>query len=230
MEISLDDAIRKIQRLAIKEVKDRYIVGLGSGSTVAGFVKVLASYIKNKGLNIRVIPSSLQIQLVAEGCGLAIEEPSKTSKLDLVVDSADQVDEGLNLIKGGGGALFREKILISAAERTIILIDEKKYSKRLNKPVPVELSPFARSFVFKRLIEIGGKPKLRANEKGYPILTENSNIIFDTDFKEIEDPPSLEKSIKEISGVVEVGLFTKNIHAVYKANEDGSVTVLSSKL
>ncbi|MEM4298169.1 MAG: ribose 5-phosphate isomerase A [Nitrososphaerota archaeon] len=230
IKISLQDAIKRMERLVVDEVKDGFIVGLGSGSTVARFIETLASRIKECGLKVRFVPSSLQIQLVADKFGLSLEDPGKVSGLDLTVDSADQVDEGLNLIKGGGGALLREKVLISASKKTIILIDEKKYSKKLNRAVPIEVLPFARSFVFEQLKAMNGKPQLRVNEKGYPILTENSNLIFDTEFGEIEDPSSLERKVKEIPGIIEVGIFTKNIHRVVMAKEDGSVAVLSSRL
>jgi ribose 5-phosphate isomerase A len=229
MIIHREAAIRKMTTVVVKTVRDGYVVGLGSGSTVTEFVKILSSYIQHKSLAIRIVPSSLQIQMMAEQAALRVEELNQLSKIDLTVDGADQVDQHFNLIKGGGGALFRERILMTAAQRTIILVDETKFVERLNKPVPIEVSPFARSFVVERLKCMDGYPRIRVDSRSYPSITENGNIIIDTDFGIINDPAQLEARIKNIPGVIEVGIFTTHVNTIYKACGDGSIVKFSVK-
>jgi ribose 5-phosphate isomerase A len=129
------------------------------------------------------------------------------------------------MIKGGGGALLREKVLISAANKVVILADDTKFVNRLTQPVPIEIHKFARSFLLKRLKEIGGSPKLRTMDKGYPYVTENGNIVLDTSFNSIGNVRNKEIELKNIPGVLEVGLFTRaNIY--YKAKNDGSFEII----
>lgn len=229
ISIQKEDNIRKMVSVAMKNVKDGYIIGLGSGSTVAEFVRVLSSYVQRNNIEIRVIPSSLQIQIVAEESNLKVESSNLIPEINLTFDGADQVDSKFNLIKGGGGALFRERILMAAAQRTFILVDETKFAEKLDKPVPIEVSHFARSFVFNKLSLLNGKPQLRLNSKGYPNVTENTNIIFDTDFGVIHDPVKLESQIREIAGVIDAGIFVTNVDTIYKACKDGRVEELYIK-
>lgn len=223
MRIPLELAIRKMADVAIEHVKDAQTIGLGSGSTVAEFVRALANYAKERHLQIRIVPSSLQIQMVAEEAGLEVDTSNRFARLDVTIDGADQVDAEFNLIKGGGGALFKERVLMAEARRTIILADETKFSKNLDKPVPVEVSPFARTLVADRLMSLGGRPQIRLNKKGYPYVTENANVVFDADFGVIVNPAELESKIRNMAGVIEVGIFTTNVDIIYKACEDGSV-------
>jgi ribose 5-phosphate isomerase A len=212
-----------------ESVKDGAVVGLGSGATVAVFVKKLGRRVAEEGLSLSVIPSSLQIQLVAEEAGLNLVSPHMIPKIDLTVDGADQVDEEFNVIKGGGGALYRERVLLKAAKKSIILADEKKYVKHLSRAVPVETSFFARSFVAKELAKIKGKPALRFLDKGYPFITENGNIVFDTDFGVVRKPAALRSSITSIAGVIEAGVFVDDCDVFYRANSDGSVQVFKAR-
>ncbi|MCS7116137.1 MAG: ribose-5-phosphate isomerase RpiA [Nitrososphaerota archaeon] len=199
------------------------IVGLGSGSAVAAFVRALGDYVKHHRIGISVIPSSIQIQLIAERFGLNICSHHLIPFIDLVVDGADQIDRQFRMIKGGGGALFKEKILLNSAKRRFILVDESKFTESLNKPVPIEVHPFARTVIERSLKSMGGIPKLRLREKGYPFITDNGNLILDTNFGEISQPKELELKIKALPGVIEVGIFTCKIDRVYKVSKDGYV-------
>ena len=212
---------------ALENVKnDVSIIGLGSGSTVAVFVRALAKHVKDNKINVKVIPTSLQIKLEAAALGFKVADDSLIPSTDIVFDGADQIDAKFNMIKGGGGALLREKVLIHASKQTIILADESKYVNVLNRPVPVEVHPYARTYVYERLQKWGAKPKIRSLDKGYPFVTENGNLILDTDFGEIDDVVSMEREVKNIAGVMEVGLFTKHATRYYRAKKNGIVEVL----
>jgi len=175
--------------------------------------------------SVEFVTTSIQIKIEAEKVGLKIADESNFVDIDVVFDGADQIDSDFNMIKGGGGALLREKVLISAANKVVILADDTKFVKRLTQPVPIEIHKFARSFLLKRLKEIGGSPKLRTMDKGYPYVTENGNIVLDTSFNSIENVRNKEIELKNIPGVLEVGLFTRaNIY--YKAKNDGSFEII----
>ncbi|MGZ5548266.1 MAG: ribose 5-phosphate isomerase A [Nitrososphaeraceae archaeon] len=238
--------------------KENIIIGLGSGSTVAEFVKKLST-VSNKE-NFNFIPTSIQIKIIAENAGLKFTDETKINNLDLVVDGADQIDHNLDMIKGGGGALFKEKIIMYSAKEKIILADSKKFVPEFTIPIPIEVHPFARSTVTKRLESMGiigegggrkdgiingskmnnrrdkkrylnlsAKPVIRTIQKGYPFITENGNIILDTEFSSILDVDKAEKEIKNIPGVIEVGLFSrKNNTQYYFVNSEGKYSVKSS--
>src|SRR5919107_2870066 len=201
-------------------VKDNQIIGLGSGSTIAFLVKEMAR-LKNKN-TLKFIVTSLQIKTEAENSGLEIVDENQIPEIDIVFDGADQIDSQYNMIKGGGGALLKEKILISAAKKVIIIADSTKFVGTFNRPVPIEVHPFARSAVSKKLREISSQVQLRILEKGYPFITENGNIIFDATFSSIIDVPKKEIELKNIPGVLEVGLFTRRADIYYKAKTDGN--------
>lgn len=200
------------------------IIGLGSGSTVALLVEKIA---KLEGKEVfGFIPTSYQIKILAEQCGLRFLDESRINEIDLVIDGADQIDEKLNMIKGGGGALFKEKILMYSAKQKVILADSQKFVSTFSLPIPIEVHPFGRVEVTKKLDEIGGYPKIRFLKKGYPFITENGNFILDTEFNNLTkkfDIAALEIKIKSIPGVIEVGIFssTKNT-TYYCVNSDGS--------
>ena len=223
----LDLAISNSAKDAVKRfVTANQVVGLGSGSTMKALVKELANLPYNKTLEL--VATSIQIKIEAERVGLRISDESSVS-IDVVFDGADQIDSDFNMIKGGGGALFREKVLISAANRVVILADVTKFVTRLSRPIPIEIHKFARSFLHKRLKELGGDPKLRTIEKGYPYITENGNLILDTSFSSLGSLRSKEIDLKSIPGVAEVGLFT-SVDIYYKANNDGSFEIIQPKL
>jgi ribose 5-phosphate isomerase A len=164
----------------------------------------------------------LQIKIEAEKSSLRIADESRIPDIDIVFDGADQIDGKFNMIKGGGGALLREKILISSAKKVVIVADAGKFVQSFNRSVPIEVHNMARSIVSKKLAELGGQPALRTLDKGYPFVTENGNIILDTTFASIPDPKKKEMELKNIAGVLEVGLFTRRADVYYKSKSDGT--------
>ena len=220
-----------IKNLAIHIVKYQFsdnkvqLVGLGSGSTVAAIIKEIAD-LPHKNER-EYVATSLQIKKEAENNGLKIVDESKIPNIDVVIDGADQVDSEFYMIKGGGGALLKEKVLISEAKRVIIVADSNKFVDKFNHAIPIEVHPFARSVVWIKLQEAGGTPKLRMIRKGYPLITENGNIIFDTYFNLLSDIPAKELKLKNIPGVLEVGLFTRRADVYYKAKSDGSFETIT---
>ena len=221
------DALQSMALKAVSHVKDNTIIGLGSGSTVSVFVKTLAKHVKANKLDISVIPTSLQIKLEAEAFGFKIADETLIPSTGIVFDGADQIDAKFNMIKGGGGALLREKVLIHASKQTVILADESKYVSVLSRAVPIEVMPYARTYVFERLKRMGAEPNMRSLDKGYPFITENGNLILDTSFRKINDVAKMELELKNIPGVMEVGLFSKHANRYYKAKKDGNVEVLT---
>jgi len=217
-------SLEKVGIAIADRMRDGSLVGLGSGTTMASILPTISKRLKKRDVRVKWVPTSLQISLVAQAMR---EQTSMIDKpaLDLAVDGADQVDEDLNLIKGGGGALFREKVLIQNAKRTLIVVDEKKLSGKLcehDVRVPVEAHPFARVPVAEALQSLGGEPRLRLGERGFPFYTENGNLVYDVLIKPTSRPGTLEKEIKGIAGVIESGIFTPAPVEVFVLKEDGS--------
>jgi len=223
--LTYDDAIKALSNDALKLVKNHQTIGLGSGRAATAFVKSLSLLVKKKKLIIKCVPTSLQIKLEAEKGDLHLID-TVLDKIDIVFDGADQIDKGKNLIKGGGGALLRENILINAAKKVVIMADDSKFVTNFNMSVPVEVHPLARSIVTKYISKIGGKPKIRTLERGYPFITENGNIILDCNFGVIKKPKLLQEKIKKVSGVLEVGIFTRKPDIIYKARSTGKFDVI----
>ncbi len=223
--MTYDDAIKALSEDAIKLVKNHQIIGLGSGRAATAFVKSLSAFVKKNKLNIRCIPTSLQIKLEAEKGKLHLMD-TILDKIDIVFDGADQIDKAKNLIKGGGGALLRENILISTAKKVVIMADASKFVTNFKRDVPVEVHPLARNTVTKAISKIGGKPSIRTFDRGYPFVTENGNIILDCNFGIIKKPKLLQESVKKISGVLEVGIFTRKPDIIYKAKSNGKFDVI----
>jgi len=223
--LTYDDAITALSNDAVKLVKNHQTIGLGSGRSATAVVKSLSSLVKKKKLNIKCIPTSLQIKLEAEKGNLHLID-TVLDKIDIVFDGADQIDKEKNLIKGGGGALLRENILINAAKKVVIMADDSKFVTNFDRSVPVEVHPLARNTVTKNISKIGGKPKIRILDRGYPFITENGNIILDCNFGVIKKPKLLREKIKNISGVLEVGIFTRKPDVIYKARSSGKFDVI----
>jgi ribose 5-phosphate isomerase A len=218
--LALQDSIQKLAKEAVKLVNGAKVVGLGSGNT-AGFIVREMAKLPGKE-SIEFVPTSLQIKLEAEKNSLRIADENRIPDTDIVFDGADQIDSKFNMIKGGGGALLREKILISAAQKVVIVADASKFVQSFSRSVPIEVHPMARSVVSKKLVEMQGQPVLRTLDKGYPFITENGNIVLDTIFPSITDAKTKELELKNIAGVLEVGLFTRRADIYYKAKSDGT--------
>lgn len=231
MAANLDSAFEKLSKSAAHDlVKNSSILGLGSGSAVATFARALGDRAKKESLEIRVIPSSMQAWFLATMNGLKFAEDSAhcPARIDLAVDGADQISlETRAMIKGGGGALLKEKVIISAAKECYILADETKFVPSLIRPVPVEVTQFSAISVEEKIKSLGAEPVMRKLEKGYPFFTESGNVILDCKFKGgITESVKLEKEIKSIPGVVEAGIFNFPVKKFYKANQDGTFDVL----
>jgi len=216
---------------ALEEVRDVRVVGIGSGTTLELLVPELANLVKARGLELKLVPTSHQIEAAIAKAGLSIVSPNDVSQIDLALDGADQVEtQTLDLIKGGGAALTREKIVDYAAKKLIVVVDERKIARRLGsgQVVPVEVIPFAYRFVIERLAELGGKPELRRNKGSSPVMTDNGNFVIDVDFGPIKDAHALDGQLKSIPGLVETGLFLDLTDRVYIGLNDGKVKVLES--
>ncbi len=224
--MSFDDAILALSNNALKFVKDDYIIGLGSGRAATVLVKSLAKLIKLKNYNIKGIPTSLQIKLVAEKVGIPLVETDQVDHIDVVFDGADQIDSQKFVIKGGGGALLRENILFSLAKKVVVIADKTKFVKNFTRTVPVEVHPLARILVTNSIKKLGGKAKLRSLDRGYTFFTENGNIILDCNFGTIKNPKVLTQKIKQTAGVVESGIFLRKPDVIYRAKTSGKFDVL----
>jgi ribose 5-phosphate isomerase A len=223
----LREAMKGVARELAKEIGPRTVLGLGSGSTVAALLEELSPLVLARAKTVSGVPTSTQIELVAARCGVNLV-PFRGS-VDLVIDGADQVDEGLNLIKGGGGALLREKVVMGSAKSIAVVASENKFVKRLCEngvKVPVEVFPMARESAKVKLSMIGGVPEERLMPKGYPFFSENGNIILDTMFEPVQDPHGLEVKVRSTPGVAEVGIFTFKPITVYRLNAEGTFEVM----
>jgi ribose 5-phosphate isomerase A len=194
-------------RASLRFVKDGQVVGLGTGSTAAYFIQLLAEQVKN-GLRIRGIPTSVRSEELAESLGIPLTTLDECQEIAVTVDGADEVDPQLRLIKGGGGAALREKIVASATKQLVIVADATKQVQRLGKfPLPVEVIKFAQTLVSKRIAALGAEVRLRTGNDGKPFVTDENNHILDCRFGEIRDPDRLARELSEMPGVVEHGLF-----------------------
>ncbi|MEM3730577.1 MAG: ribose 5-phosphate isomerase A [Candidatus Bathyarchaeia archaeon] len=221
----IENAKKNAALEAVKHVEDGFVIGLGSGSTAAYAIKEIGNRIKREKLHVLGVPTSYQAFLLAVESGIKITTLEEHPILDLTIDGADQIDEKLNLIKGMGGALAREKIVAYSSKKLIIVADESKGVKVLgenNHPVPIEVLPFAVPLVMRKIEDFGGKPVLReAKQKVGPVLTDNGNFIVDVNFGLIENPAELERKLKTIPGIVETGLFVDMADTVYLGRPDG---------
>jgi ribose 5-phosphate isomerase A len=215
------DAKKAAGIAAAELVKGGMVVGLGTGSTVAWTIKRLGVRVREEGLDFLGIATSFQAESLAIDCGISLTALNQHPLLDLAIDGADQVDGDLFVIKGGGAAHTREKVVSCSAKRFVIVADESKYVQKLTWPVPVEVLPFALRLVERRLIELGGRPVLRLGKmKDGPVITDNGNFVVDTDFGVIEDPAALAAGIDPIPGVVEHGIFD-NLDELFLARAGG---------
>jgi ribose 5-phosphate isomerase A len=194
-------------RAAAKLVREGDIVGLGTGSTAYFAVVALGERVK-AGLKIIGIPTSVRTADLARAVGIPLTTLDEHPEIDITIDGADEVDPKLNLIKGGGGALLREKVIASASKKMIVVADSGKIVATLGKfPLPVEVIAFARTVVERKIVSLGGSPKLRTKADGTPYLTDNGNEILDCSFGKIADPAALARELSDTPGVVEHGLF-----------------------
>jgi ribose 5-phosphate isomerase A len=222
------DAKRAAGERAADLVKDGMAVGLGTGSTVAWTIKRLGERVREEGLEIHGVPTSYQAEELAIASGIVLTTLNQHPILDLAIDGADQVDADLFVIKGGGAAHTREKVVACSAKRFVIVADESKYVEKLRHPVPVEVLPFAARLVEQRAKELGGVPVLRLGKmKDGPVITDNGNFVMDVGFGTISDPAALARRLCGIPGLVEHGIF-ENLDELYLAR-NGEVEIISKE-
>lgn len=216
---------------AVKHVNDGFVVGLGSGSTAAYAIEEIGRKIEREKLHVLAVPTSSQAFMLAVKNKIPVTTLDEHPTLDLTIDGADQIDEELNLIKGMGGALAREKIVASASKTLIIIADERKKVKVLGEsghPVPMEVLPFAASPVIRAIKQMGWVPTLREGKgKVGPVVTDNGNFLIDVKIGLIENPRELEAKLRLIPGVVEIGLFVEMADIVYVGQSSGAKKLVS---
>ena len=223
----MDQLKRQAAARALDEVRNGMQLGLGTGSTAKHFVELLGERVR-AGLKVIGVPTSEATRADALRCGVPLTTLEEIDRLDLTVDGADEIDPGLNLIKGGGGALLREKIVAAASDRMIVIADETKWVAALGRyPLPVEVIPFGlgatRRAMDKAFAECGvsGQMALRKAKDGHVFVTDGGHWIVDVHLGRIEDPPRLAKALSAIPGVVEHGLFIDLASLVVLAGSDG---------
>jgi ribose 5-phosphate isomerase A len=216
-----DEAKRKAAQRALEFVEDGMSLGLGSGTTSAIFIRELGARVK-QGLRVRGIATSIASQQLAESLSIPLTNFNETPELDLAIDGADEVGPGLALIKGGGGALLREKIVESAARRFVVIADSTKLVATLGRfPLPVEVVKMALPIVSPKLEALHLNPKLRHHPDGSLYITDEGNFILDCAAGSIPDPAKTAADIRSIVGVVEHGLFLNMASLALIAGEDG---------
>ena len=209
---------------AVDYVKSGMRLGLGTGSTVRFALEAISQRLKTGVLqDIVGVATSLQTERIAGELSIPLTTLVETPQLDLAIDGADEVDPGLNLIKGGGGALLREKVVAQASETFLVIVDEQKLSPQLgtNWAVPIEIMPFALGHVQRVLSEMGADPKIREGSDRQPMMTDQQNLIIDADFKTIADPKALSDALDRIAGIMEHGLFVNMATSVLCASAKG---------
>jgi len=209
--VSNEDLKLKVAKEAVKLVKDGMVIGLGTGSTAALFIRELGNRIQEEELTVFGIPTSFEAKMLAMQYGIPLVTLDEYD-VDIAFDGADEVEKKtLFLIKGGGGCHTQEKIVDYNANKFVVLVDESKLVKKLGEkfPIPVEVIPSAYRVVMRALSEMGGEAVIRLGErKRGPVITDNGNMIIDV-FMKVDDAVELEKEINNIPGVVENGIFTK---------------------
>lgn len=215
---------------ALEFVKDGMLLGLGTGSTATFFVEALGQRVK-EGLNVTGVPTSERTHQLATSLGIKVSDLSTYPRLDLTIDGADEVElDSLNLIKGLGGALLREKIVAKSSKSMIVIVDESKLVTKLasHGPVPVEIVPFGFESTLGRITTLGGAPRLRPGEDGKPYVTDGGHYIADCLFSPIDNARELSQQLKMVVGVVETGLFVGIAKNVIVAKASG-IEVLTRK-
>ena len=230
----MSDDLAKVNAAAaaLDYVKDGMMLGLGTGSTSAHFVRLLGERVR-QGLRVKGVPTSEATRTLAEQVGVPLVEISQVTRLDIDIDGADEIDPAFRLVKGGGGALLREKIVAAASAHMIVIADESKWVETLGAfPLPVEVVRFGANLTQKRIEEAlretgcaGAEVTLRTSGKSNePVITDSGNYILDAHAKRIADPDKLAAALKDIAGVVEHGLFIGLARTVILGKAKGAET------
>lgn len=215
-------------RAAAERVRDGMTVGLGTGSTVYFTLQRLGERVRQDKLAIVGVPTSVDTEIKARAFGIPLTTLSEVESIDLTIDGADEIDARFDMIKGGGGALLREKVVAALSKHEVIVVDRSKVVERLGVRflLPIEVVPFARATVARKIAQLGATWTLRMREAREVYLTDNGNEILDCKFPGgIADAPALERALDEIPGVVESGLFIGLAHTLILGDEEGRVEV-----
>ncbi|MDO0952378.1 ribose-5-phosphate isomerase RpiA [Mammaliicoccus sciuri] len=214
-----DELKREVAYEAVNDIQDGMTIGIGTGSTMRYAIEKLGERVKN-GLQIKGVPTSEDTAELARIHHIPLTDFSEVSHLDLVIDGADEVDENLQLIKGGGGALLREKIVANATDNFIVIIDETKYVKKLGKfKLPVEVVPFGWEIAARTIESLGCQATLRTKDSNV-YITDNDHYILDCEFGVIHHPEQLNQDLISIIGVVETGLFIDMTKKVFMSRSE----------
>jgi len=223
MESNQDAEKLAAAKAAVKFVKTGDVVGLGTGSTATFAIKELGQMVQ-RGLSIKATSSSIQTEVLAKSFGINMISLGTLSSIDISIDGADEFTASLDLIKGGGGALFREKVMASLSRKRIIVTDASKKVEKLGKfTVPIEVVPLAYQYVFDQVKALGGRGIQRLR-KEQPYLTDNGNFIIDADFGLIEKPAVLAEKLNQIEGLFAHGLFI-NLTSMIIMSKGGEVII-----
>lgn len=215
-------------RAALDFIRSEMIVGLGTGSTTEFFIDLLIEKSTRTKLNIKVVPSSFRSAKKAKEGKFAVLDINEVVTIDIVVDGADEIDDQKNMIKGGGGALLREKILALAADKMIVIADKSKMVEQLGKrAIPVEIIPYGYKFTMKEFQKKGFIPFLRLKEDGSIFLTDNNNYIFDVKLDSfVANPKIIHERMISITGVIETGLFYDLDPILIIASDHGEIKII----
>ena len=222
---SVDDKKQRAAVHAVSLIENKMKVGLGTGSTAKFAVEALGKRVRDEGLKVHGVPTSEATRKLAVEQGIPVLSFDDVERLDLCFDGADEADQKLNLTKGGGGALLREKVVAYASDRFYCIVDDAKLVDKLHAfPLPVEVVPFAVKVVERALVRLGLTPALRQRE-GKTYVTDNGLWILDCKLAPLDDPPRLAQALSAIPGVAEHGLFCGMVHTLIVGTDDGVRTI-----
>ena len=218
-------ALERLGEYALRYVKPGHTIGLGTGRAAAAFIRALIA----SGIKVRGVPTSRNSEQMAREGGIEVVGLDAVDRIDVTIDGADEVDPRLNLIKGRGGALVREKIVAVASRREIIVVGFEKLVRRLGEHnvLPVEVVPFGAPLCLRRLKKLGLRPALRSNPDGTPTISDNGNLIVDCKVDSTLNPRRVSRELQEMTGVVDHGLFISLAHTVLVAEADGTIKVIN---
>src|SRR5512146_709435 len=221
------DVLDQLGAYALRYVRPGQTVGLGTGRAASAFIRALGQ----RGIKVRGVPTSTASAQLAHSLGIEVVALDGKGRLDVDIDGADEVDPRLNLVKGYGGAMVREKIVACASRKVVILVGAEKRVTRLGqrRRLPVEVVPFAMHYAMRRMRELGLKPSARIGADGREFLSDNGNVVVDCGTGVIDGPARLERELLAIPGVIGTGLFIGIASVVLVANGDGSITTLERR-
>lgn len=225
--LPVNEVKRKVARAAADLVESGMLVGLGTGSTATHMIERLMERQSREGLSFTAVATSLASENQARAGGIPLVDIDTVTTIDLTIDGADEIDHRKRMIKGGGGALLREKLIATASKEMIVIVDENKLVENLGAyGLPVELIPFGYQLTMSHLANLGYQGDLRLNPDGSPFKTDNHNYIIDIHFeKPLENPEKVEEDIRHTVGVVETGFFFEQAGRVYIGYQNGEIEV-----